>query len=122
MPRIAVAFALATLLALPLAAASPALAERPTARASGVQAVYSRPSLNARILDKLANQERVYLTQCTRESRWCKVQQRDGGPSGWVMGSYLIGSGAKLLVTPFEFSFDPLDPLDFRGRGLFPFN
>lgn len=116
MLRILTAVALAALLA------TPALAERPTARASGVQAVYSRPSLNARILDKLANQERVYLTQCTRESRWCKVEQRDGGPAGWVMGSYLIGSGAKLLVTPFEFSFDPLDPLDFRGRGLWPFN
>lgn len=122
MLRTVAALAIAALASAPLLVATPALAERPTARASGVQAVYSRPSLNARILDKLRNQERVYLTQCTRESRWCKVQQRDGGPSGWVMGSYLIGSGAKLLVTPFEFSFDPMDPLDFRGRGLFPFD
>lgn len=122
MLRTVAALAIAALVSAPLLVATPALAERPTARASGVQAVYSRPSLNARILDKLRNQERVYLTQCTRESRWCKVQQRDGGPSGWVMGSYLIGSGAKLLVTPFEFSFDPMDPLDFRGRGLFPFD
>ncbi len=122
MLRTVAALAIAALVSAPLLVGTPALAERPTARASGVQAVYSRPSLNARILDKLRNQERVYLTQCTRESRWCRVQQRDGGPSGWVMGSYLIGSGAKLLVTPFEFSFDPMDPLDFRRRGLFPFD
>jgi hypothetical protein len=32
-----------------------------------------------------------------------------------VLGSYLIGSPAKVQVTPFEFSFDPMDPL-----GLFP--
>jgi hypothetical protein len=30
-----------------------------------------------------------------------------------VQGSYLIGSPAKNAVTPFEFSFNPLDPLDF---------
>jgi hypothetical protein len=28
-----------------------------------------------------------------------------------VLGSYLIGSAAKNAVTPFEFSFNPLDPI-----------
>jgi hypothetical protein len=115
--------ALAAMLTLGVAAtATPALAERPTARASGVQAVYAAPRDNARIVDKLANRERVYLDRCTRQARWCLVRQLDGGPSGWVRGADLVGSPAKVQVTPFEFSFDPLDPLDFRRRGLWPFD
>lgn len=103
------AFSLALLSAL---AATPAEAARPTARASGVQAIHTQPRSYSPIVDKLANQERVYLDDCTRQQRWCHVIQLDGGPSGWVPGSYLIGSPAKNLVTPFEFSFDPMDPLD----------
>ncbi len=98
------------------AAVGPAFAERPTARASGVQAVHTRPSASSAIIDKLANNERVYLDFCTRQARWCHVIQRDGGPSGWVLGSYLVGSPAKNAVTPFEFSFNPLDPLDLFKR------
>ena len=89
----------------------PALAERPTARSSGIQAVHTRPWSASRVVDRLADQERVYLTRCTREAKWCHVRQLDGGPAGWVPGSWLIGSPAKVLVTPFEFSFDPLDPI-----------
>ncbi len=111
-PVLALALALAAL----VAAAGPAFAERPTARASGVQAVHAWPSARAPIVDKLAKNERVYLDRCTRQSRWCLVVQRDGGPSGWVLGSYLVGSPAKNAVTPFEFSFDPLDPLDLFSR------
>ena len=96
-------------------AATPAEAARPTARASGVQAIHIAPRSYAPIVGKLKDQERVYLDECTREQRWCHIIQLDGGPSGWVPGSYLIGSPAKNLVTPFEFSFDPMDPLD-----LFP--
>ena len=92
--------------------ATPALAERPTARSSGVQAVHTRPSLSSSVVDKLKDQERVYLTRCTKQAKWCRVQQLDGGPPGWVMGADLIGSPAKVLVTPFEFSFDPLHPLE----------
>ena len=49
-------------------------------------------------------------------AKHCHVIQRDGGPSGWVLGSYLVGSPAKNAVTPFEFSFNPLDPLDLFKR------
>ena len=107
------AFAAAALIAL-AATATPAFA-KPTARASGVQAIHSGPGSYYPVIGKLADQERVYLDQCTRHQRWCHVVQLDGGPSGWVPGSWLIGSPAKNAVTPFEFSFDPLDPLD-----LFP--
>ena len=101
--------ALAVLLAL--MSAAPALADRPTARSSGVRAVHLWPRSGSPILDKLTRNERVYLDQCTRLARWCLVRQLDGGPSGWVRGSDLIGSPAKVEVTPFEFSFNPLDPI-----------
>jgi len=107
---------LLTLAAALVVTAAPALADRPTARASGVQAVHTRPAAGSPIIDKLANNERVYLDRCTRFSRWCHVVQLDGGPSGWVLGSYLVGSPAKNAVTPFEFSFNPLDPLDLFKR------
>lgn len=102
--------ALAALLLATLAT-SPALADRPTARSSGVQAIHSWPRLSAPILDKLRDQERVYLDRCTRQALWCHVVQLDGGPGGWVKGADLIGSPAKVMVTPFEFSFDPMHPL-----------
>lgn len=115
----------ATLLAVAVTAlaAAPALADRPTARASGVQAVHAQPRLSSRIVDRLADQERVYLDKCTRLARWCHVIQLDGGPGGWVPGSYLIGSPAKVLVTPFEFSFDPMHPLGgMPGHRHWPFD
>ena len=99
-------------LLLAMLAASPALADRPTARASGVQAVHTWPRSSSSVVDKLKDQERVYLDRCTRKALWCHVVQLDGGPAGWVMGADLIGSPAKVEVTPFEFSFDPMDPLD----------
>lgn len=92
--------------------ASPAFADRPTARSSGVQGVHNWPRSTSHILDRLNDQERVYLDRCTRKALWCHVIQLDGGPSGWVMGADLIGSPAKVMVTPFEFEFDPMDPLD----------
>ena len=103
-------------------AASPALADRPTARSSGVQAVHTWPRLSSPIVDKLRNQERVYLDRCTKQARWCHIIQLDGGPGGWVMGADLIGSPAKVLVTPFEFSFDPMDPLDLFDDKHWPFD
>ena len=99
-------------LSLAALAASPALADRPTARSSGVQGVHAWPRLSSPIVDKLRDQERVYLDRCTKQTLWCHVIQLDGGPGGWVMGADLVGSSAKLLVTPFEFEFDPMDPLD----------
>jgi hypothetical protein len=104
-------------------AASPAFADRPTARSSGVQGVHTSPRLSSPIVDKLRDQERVYLDKCTKKALWCHVVQLDGGPGGWVMGADLIGSGAKVQVTPFEFSFDPMDPLDlFDDDDEWPFN
>lgn len=113
---------------LALAAASlmlvpPALADRPTARSSGVQGVHTAPRLSSPIVDKLKDGERVYLDRCTRQARWCHVIQLDGGPGGWVMGSDLVGSPAKVQVTPYEFSFDPLHPLGgLPGHDHWPFD
>lgn len=115
MPMSKTLFAFA--LVLGLAATAPALAvSSSTARSSGIQAVHTGPGHRYPVIDRLADQERVRLAECTRQARWCRVIQLDGGPSGWVPGSYLIGSPAKVEVTPFEFSFDPLHP----GAGLFP--
>ena len=95
--------------ALPAAAAS-------TARTSGTQAVRTAPSSYAPAIGKLPGNPRVAVIQCPRQARWCLVDPVAGGPSGWVLGSYLIGSAAKNAVTPFQFSFDPLDPLDLYRR------
>jgi hypothetical protein len=105
-----------------LLCATPTLADRPTARSSGVQGVHTWPRSSSPIVDKLKDQERVYLDKCTRKAMWCHVVQLDGGPGGWVMGADLIGSPAKVLVTPYEFEFDPMDPLDLfddHHGGLF---
>jgi uncharacterized protein YraI len=101
------------LIAALLATTAPTLAKS-TARASGVLAVHAGPGEYFPIIDKLGRNERVYLSQCTKKSRWCLAVQLDGGPDGWVDGSYLIGSGAKNAVTPFEFSFDPMRPGGLR--------
>jgi uncharacterized protein YraI len=101
-------------IALAALATTPTLADRPTARASGVQAIHTAPRSSSPLVGKLADQERVYLDRCTRQARWCHIIQLDGGPGGWVLGSYLIGSPAKVMVTPFEFSFDPMHPLGGR--------
>ena len=106
--------AFAAALALPLLVA-PSLAAD-TARASGRVDIHTGPGDVYPTIDRLQNGERVQLDSCTRFSRWCHVIQLDGGPSGWAPGSYLAGSGAKNAVTPFEFSFDPMDPLDLFRR------
>jgi uncharacterized protein YraI len=106
----------ALLLAVLVLTATPAAAA--TARASGVLSIHTGPGDFYRTIDKLGRNERVELDQCTRHSRWCHIIQLDGGPSGWVAGDYLVGSPAKNAVTPFEFSFNPLDPLDLRHRRL----
>lgn len=100
--------ALLSALLLPFLAV-PALAAS-TARASGVLAVHAGPGDYYPTIDRLAKNERVVPTLCTRHARWCRIRQLDGGPAGWVAGSYLIGSPAKNAVTPFEFSFNPLVP------------
>lgn len=107
-------------LALPALAAIPADAatSRPTARASGVLAVYDQPwGSFQHLLFKLAKNERVYVLDCTREARRCEIETLDGKRRGWVDGTYLVGEAAKNAVTPFRFSFDPMDPLElFHNR------
>ena len=97
-------------MALPAGAASSYTAH-PSARLP----VHVEPSDSSPVIDKLAKNEAVRLDICTRRARWCHVIQLDGGPSGWVTGSYLVGSSALMLATPFEFSFNPLWP---RGAML----
>ncbi|MBL8593105.1 MAG: SH3 domain-containing protein [Devosia sp.] len=107
----------AVLLALSLVAASLAVlpaeaASRGTARASGDIPVRSGPGAGYRIIGTLPGGSQVRLQRCTRESNWCLFLGKDGEPAGWVRGSYLVGSGAKLEVTPYKFEgFDPLDPI-----------
>ncbi len=111
MRTLAVLALLATTLALPTAADA---ASRSTARASGDIPLRAGPGARYETIGKLANGTRVHLQRCTYESNWCLVLL-DGEPVGWARGSYLVGSGAKLEVTPHRFlGFDPLDPLPFH--------
>lgn len=97
----------------------PALAEsRNTARATGNLPVRSGPGAGYAIIGTLKNGSRVHLDRCTRESNWCLFVDDEGDSVGWVRGSYLVGSAAKLEVTPQKFlSFDVMDPL---GNGRWP--
>lgn len=104
----ALTLAVALLASLPVEAAS-----RGTARASADIPVRSGPGPGYRTIGTLPGGTRVQLLRCTRDSNWCLFLDVDGEPAGWVRGSYLVGSGAKLEVTPHKFlGFDPLDPLD----------
>ena len=110
---LAVLALVAATLALPPAAEA---ASRSTARASGNIPLRAGPGSGYDTIGKLANGTRVHLERCTYESNWCLVLV-DDEPVGWARGSYLVGSGAKLEVTPHKFlGFDPLDPLPFRDR------
>lgn len=106
------------LLALSLVAASLAVlpaeaASRGTARASGDIPVRAGPGSGYETIGTLRDGTEVRLQRCTRNSNWCLFLDKDGEPAGWVRGSYLVGSGAKLEVTPYKFEgFDPLDPID----------
>lgn len=84
-----------------------------TAYASGRLAVYDQPwSSFAHRLFTLAAHQRVYVLSCTRGARRCEIETLDGTGRGWVDGTYLVGAAAKNAVTPPEFTFDPMDPLD----------
>lgn len=72
------------------------------ARATGDLPIRSGPGSGYRTTGILPDGTYVELSQCTRESRWCRIVY-DDGPDGWVRGSYLVGSGAKLRVTPPDF-------------------
>jgi uncharacterized protein YraI len=111
--RLAALAIVAATLALPAAAEA---ASTSTARASGNVPLRAGPGSSFATIGRLPDGTRVHLERCTRESNWCLVLI-DGEPAGWARGSYLVGSGAKLQVTPrrFEF-FDPLDPIPSRRR------
>ncbi len=96
--------ALAAAVALSALATAPVLAAQ--ARASGDVPVRSGPGGNYRIIDYLADGERYDVLRCTFRLLWCIVGD-DGDELGWVRGSYLVGSGAKNAVTPFEFLSSP---------------
>lgn len=102
-----------SLLAAGLAAMPAEAASRGTARASADIPVRSGPGAGYRTIGTLPSGSEVRLQRCTRNSNWCLFLDDDGEPAGWVRGSYLVGSGAKLEVTPYKFEgFDPLDPID----------
>lgn len=98
-------FAAAALGLLALAVTiAPAVAAE--ARASGDVPVRTGPGGWYAIIDYLEDGEYYEVEDCTFRAYWCLVS--DGGDElGWVRGSYLVGSGAKVEVTPFEFLVDP---------------
>lgn len=98
---------------LPLSAEA---ASTSTARASADIPVRSGPGVGYQRIGILKKGAEVRLERCTRDSGWCLFLGKDGDPVGWVRGSYLVGSSAKLQATPHRFlGFDPLDPLGFCG-------
>jgi len=84
--------------------AAPAFAGE--ARASGDAAVYRGPSDRYAVIDHLDDGDYYEVEECTRQARFCLVSE-DGYLLGWVRGSYLVGSGAKVQATPFEFLVTP---------------
>lgn|GEM_PF-1741961 len=91
-----------------LALAAPALAA-PTARASAALTIYAGPGYWYAPVGELAKNEVVSLAECTPRSSWCRIIHIGGrsGPDGWVLGSYLIGSAAKVEATPWHPLVDP---------------
>lgn len=95
---------LPALVLLSMLATAPALGAE--ARASGDVPVRAGPGDRYAVIDHLFDGAYYEVTDCTRRARWCLVAD-DFGDLGWVRGSYLIGSGAKARVTPFEFLVTP---------------
>lgn len=83
-----------------LALTSGVAAATPTARASATIKVYAGPSFRYPVVAKLARDTRVTLNRCTYSGHWCLIAA--GGPQGWVLASYLVGSAAKLQATPYK--------------------
>lgn len=84
--------------------AGPAVAAS-TARASAALTIYAGPGHWYMPVGRLEKDEVVRLAECTPRSIWCRVVH--DGPDGWVLGSYLIGSAAKVEATPWRPLVDP---------------
>jgi len=109
-------------LAALILAVTPALAQQPTARVSGGDiAVRTGPGHGYRTIGRIPDGTQVSLDYCTRDDggafsgngfpgrdrgpvKWCFVTD-----TGWVDATYLVGSAAKLRVTPFEFLVNPFE-------------
>ena len=100
----------AALIALALIGfAAPALAAE--ARAIGNEPVRSGPGDAYEVVDQLLDGSSYEVEECTGRALWCRVMgptAADAGNHslGWVRGSQLDGSGAKLMVMPVEFPAD----------------
>lgn len=103
------AFTAATFAPLPALAAS-----KSTARASADLPIRSGPGTRYSVIGTLKKNAKVHLETCTRSQNWCLFVDSDGDEVGWVRGSYLVGSPAKLEVTPTRLFDD--------DWGLFPRN
>jgi uncharacterized protein YraI len=86
------------------------------ARASGNTAYRDGPGTRYEVLGNLVDGEYYEVEECTREARWCLVSDA-GEELGWVRGSYLVGSPAKVTASPPDFDF--VDPFFGRRRGMF---
>lgn len=68
--------------------------------------VYDGPGRDYHIIGRIPDGTEVPLEFCTPElTNWCVVSD-----TGWVDGTYLVGSRAKMRVTPHMMP----DPLPFR--------
>ena len=86
-----------------------------SARASGAPRIYAGPGYGYADIGRLAQNEVVNLSECTPRGVWCRIVH--DGPDGWVLGSYLVGSAAKVNATPWRPLVDPF----FRPRHRHPF-
>ena len=85
--------------AVAMLAATPALAS--SVRATGNVLIHRGPGDQYRVVGVLPHGTRVELSQCTKQSQWCKIVY-DDGPDGWVFGPAVVGQAAKINVTPGE--------------------
>lgn len=74
------------------------------ARSSGNTPYRAGPGERFAVLGRLVDGRYYEVERCTREARWCLVSS-GGDLLGWVLGSYLVGSPAKVEVTPPDFEF-----------------
>ena len=83
-----------------------------TARASATLRIYDGPGYDYATIGRLPKDAVVKLAECTPRGFWCRVVYN--GPTGWVLGSYLIGSAAKVDATPFRPLVNPFHLINPR--------